>query len=128
MQPEHVKIAAPDYWNAVCQLRTRLSPKELLSELLRSEQLAGRQRPARWASRCLDLDLLLYDQQQISVPGLEVPHPGIACRVFVLRPLFDLAPALLVPPLGRSVSELLAALAELPDGIIRTVADWQQIV
>lgn len=92
----------PDYVNAVVALNTRLSATALLAELQHIETAHGRQRNQRWAARTLDLDLLLYGQQQIDQTGLTVPHPGIAQRNFVLQPLLDLAPELHIPGLGAA--------------------------
>ena len=102
----------PDYVNAVCTFLSTHAPHELLAELQRIEREAGRVRPAaRWSARTLDLDLLLYGERVLDTPDLVIPHPGIAERAFVLRPLADLEPALVVPGRGR-VDELLAALGE----------------
>ena len=99
----------PRYLNAVLEVETVLPPRALLA-LLRSIEQAGHRSRAgvRWGARTLDLDLLLYGDRVISEPGLVVPHPGIASRAFVLAPLAELAPALVVPGLGRTVEALLA--------------------
>lgn len=97
----------PPYINAVCTFSTRLMPLNLLAELQRIENDHGRQRTAtRWTARPLDLDVLLYGEQSINTPVLTVPHPGIAERSFVLWPLADLSPELVVPGVG-TVAELL---------------------
>ena len=90
----------PDYVNAVTRLETRLSARELLAALLRIERSHKRQRTQRWAARTLDLDLLVYGDALIQDPLLQVPHPRLAKRPFVLYPLFDLAPSLQIPGLG----------------------------
>jgi len=96
----------PDFINAVAGLLTRLNAVELLSELKAIERDMGRASPpVRWGPRIIDLDLLLYDAQVIEEPGLIVPHPGIHERNFVLYPLADIAPTLLIPGHG-SVGEL----------------------
>ncbi len=99
----------PDHLNAVVALDTRLSPRALLRTLHGLERAAGRDhaRP-RWAPRPLDLDVLLYGRRQIDVPGLTVPHPSLAVRRFVLQPLADVAPDLVVPGHDHTVAELLA--------------------
>jgi 2-amino-4-hydroxy-6-hydroxymethyldihydropteridine diphosphokinase len=100
----------PRYLNAVLEVETVLPPRALLEVLQRVEAAAHRRRGgARWGARTLDLDLLLYGDRAISEPGLTVPHPGVASRPFVLAPLAELAPALVVPGTGRTVAELLAA-------------------
>jgi len=92
----------PDYVNAVAGVLTRKSPEELLAQMQILEQRLGRVRTAddRWGPRIIDLDLLVYGNVQRSIPGLNLPHPGIAERNFVLFPLRDIAPTLLVPGQG----------------------------
>lgn len=98
-------IEQPDFVNAVAALLTQLSAMELLQELQRIESLRGRERgDIRWGPRVLDLDLLVYSDQQIAEPRLIVPHPGIGVRNFVLLPLAEIAPELNVPGLGRCAS------------------------
>lgn len=92
-----VEASGPDYINAVAELRTRLSAHELLTQLQRLEQQAGRERPWRNAPRTLDLDLLLYGELRLDDPVLTLPHPRMGERAFVLRPLADIAPALVSP-------------------------------
>lgn len=87
-----VDAVGPDFINAVAQLRTTLSPYELLAALQRLEQAAGRQRPYRNAPRTLDLDLLLYADLQQDDPMLTLPHPRMTQRAFVLVPLAEIAP------------------------------------
>jgi 2-amino-4-hydroxy-6-hydroxymethyldihydropteridine diphosphokinase len=100
----------PRFLNAVLELETPLTARALLNLLARVELAAHRRRDgARWGARTLDLDLLLYGDRVVSEPGLEVPHPGIARRPFVLAPLAELAPALVVPTTGATVERLLAA-------------------
>jgi 2-amino-4-hydroxy-6-hydroxymethyldihydropteridine diphosphokinase len=99
----------PRYLNAVLELETSLTAPALLDLLRRTELAAGRKRGARWSARTLDLDLLLYGYLVLDTPGLAVPHPGIACRRFVLEPLAELCPDRLVPRTGTSVARLLAA-------------------
>ncbi|MBS0003011.1 MAG: 2-amino-4-hydroxy-6-hydroxymethyldihydropteridine diphosphokinase [Thioalkalivibrio sp.] len=91
----------PDYVNAVARLETRLEPCALLHRLQAIEVACGRRRDAtRWGPRLLDLDLLLFGEEVIDEPGLRVPHPGIAERDFVLLPLLELAPGLMIPGHG----------------------------
>ncbi|KAF0279940.1 2-amino-4-hydroxy-6-hydroxymethyldihydropteridine diphosphokinase [Spiribacter aquaticus] len=109
----------PDYVNAVAALETGLDPQALLTRLQALEAAAGRDRSGRrWGPRPLDLDLLVYDDRQISAPALTVPHPGIAQRAFVLVPWAEIAPDWRIPGLGR-VRELAAAL----DGAALTVEE-----
>ncbi|CAN5826429.1 2-amino-4-hydroxy-6-hydroxymethyldihydropteridinediphosphokinase [soil metagenome] len=90
-----------DYLNAVVELRTQLAPRELLEALFRIEDAHGRDRPYRNAPRTLDLDLLLFGDTQLQTPVLTVPHPRLHERAFVLRPLAEIAPALLIPGRGE---------------------------
>ncbi|HEY3322155.1 MAG TPA: 2-amino-4-hydroxy-6-hydroxymethyldihydropteridine diphosphokinase [Planctomycetota bacterium] len=103
----------PMYINAAAQLRTSLNPRELLHVLLEIERQLGRIRPMgqRNAARTIDLDLLLYDDLIVREPDLEIPHPRLHERRFVLVPLCELAPELSHPVLGKSMRELLLALA-----------------
>lgn len=87
----------PDFINAVACLHTALSPLALLAQLQAIEQQQGRQRLRHWGPRSLDLDLLLYGNQQIDLPELTVPHPGLSLRDFVLLPLQELAGNLQLP-------------------------------
>ena len=90
----------PDYLNAVAHLRTALSPRELLDHLLAIEHAHGRTRSAPNAPRTLDLDLLVHGTRQVDEPGLVVPHPRLHERAFVVLPLAEVAPMLVVPGLG----------------------------
>ena len=92
-----VDAGGPDYLNAVAQLETALSAPDLLAQLQRLEQDAGRERPYRNAPRTLDLDLLLYGSARIDSDRLTVPHPRMRERAFVLLPLAELAPRLVTP-------------------------------
>ncbi len=94
--------AQPDYINAVAVVDTRLDAHALLGALQVIETAHGRDRSAgRWSSRTLDLDLLLYGEDRYDDAQLTVPHPGIAEREFVLYPLAEVEPELLVPGLGH---------------------------
>jgi 2-amino-4-hydroxy-6-hydroxymethyldihydropteridine diphosphokinase len=104
------KLDQPDFINAVARLETALAPAELLHRLLAMEQRHGRVRGARNAPRTLDLDLLLYGDAVIDAPGLQVPHPRMHERAFVLLPLDEVSPGLTVPGRGP-VSALLGEVA-----------------
>ncbi len=91
----------PDYCNAVAVVETALEARELLRACQRIEQAQGRIRDAvRWGPRPLDLDLLLYGDCVSQVPELILPHPGLAQRPFVLYPLLELDPGLVIPGWG----------------------------
>jgi 2-amino-4-hydroxy-6-hydroxymethyldihydropteridine diphosphokinase len=107
----------PRFVNAVVMLETELAPRELLQGLLVIEQEFGRERKAGIANgpRTLDLDILLFGVLQIREPGLEIPHPRLAERAFVLIPLNEIAPQAVVPGLTGSVQQLLISLRESID-------------
>jgi 2-amino-4-hydroxy-6-hydroxymethyldihydropteridine diphosphokinase len=86
--------SGPDFVNAVAQLSTSLTAPDLLRELQRIENAAGRERPYRNAPRTLDLDLLLFGSARIDSPKLQVPHPRMHLRAFVLVPFAEIAPGL----------------------------------
>lgn len=92
----------PDYCNAVAEMRTELNPHDLLDRLQMIERKQGRLRVPgeRWTPRTLDLDILLYGQNQISDDRLQIPHPGIAERNFVVFPLMDLVDDIEIPGQG----------------------------
>lgn len=96
----------PAYLNQVVALKTGLAARELIRLLLEIEVQLGRRRTRPGASRVIDLDLLLYGDVVIDEPGLAVPHPRMHLRSFVLVPLAEIAPEVLVPGLARSVLEL----------------------
>lgn len=95
-----VDAVGPDFLNAVAELSTCLSPLELLRQLQSIELAHGRQRPFRHAPRTLDLDLLLYGERQCDTSELQLPHPRMHQRAFVLLPLAELAPDAQIPGLG----------------------------
>ena len=99
----------PRFLNAVVELSTDLPARDLLHALLAIERDQGRDRSReeRWGPRRLDLDLLLYGEEVIDEPDLTVPHPRLAERLFVLEPLHELAPGLVLPD-GTPVRDLLA--------------------
>jgi 2-amino-4-hydroxy-6-hydroxymethyldihydropteridine diphosphokinase len=101
----------PRFLNGAAELRTELAPRELLELLLSLEARFGRDRSAGppQGPRTLDLDLLLYGAERLAEPGLELPHPRLHERLFVLRPLAELDPALEVPGKGP-IQGLLAGL------------------
>jgi 2-amino-4-hydroxy-6-hydroxymethyldihydropteridine diphosphokinase len=107
----------PRFLNAVIALETDLAPRPLLDALLSIERFFGRDRSASVPNgpRTLDLDILLYGDLILTETGLEVPHPRLAQRVFVLVPLAEIAPGLRVPSSGLTPAQLLANLQPLAD-------------
>jgi 2-amino-4-hydroxy-6-hydroxymethyldihydropteridine diphosphokinase len=115
-----VDADGPDFLNAVVELRTRLEPQALLERLLDLEARFGRPRDdarigrgARHEARTLDLDLLMVGARRIDTPTLQVPHPRMHQRAFVLAPLSDIAPELELHD-GRTVAQALAQLPGVP--------------
>lgn len=101
----------PDFINAAVGLLTQLSAVELLAELKALERALGREAPVvRWGPRRIDFDLSVFGAERIQTEALTVPHPGVPVRNFVLYPLLDIAPDLLVPGHGR-IRELASRVA-----------------
>lgn len=96
----------PDYVNAVAKLSTSLAPEALLDSLQKIELEQGRQRKSeRWGPRTLDLDILLFANDIINTPRLVVPHYGLCQREFVVYPLLELEPELILPD-GRTLHSI----------------------
>ena len=91
----------PDFINAVCQIETELSATELLAALQKVEIEQGRIKKRRWGERLIDLDILLYGQEALDSADLTIPHSQIALRDFVLIPLAEVSPGLVIPNLGE---------------------------
>jgi len=96
----------PDYVNAVMAVATDLPPIDLLRVLQAIENNSGRVRAERWGARTLDLDIVLYGDEVINLPDLIVPHVGLTERAFVLYPLHEIAPQLVIPNKGKLVDLL----------------------
>lgn len=104
----------PNFLNAVAHLETELSPQQLLWNLMLIERRLGRVRTQRWGPRTIDLDLLIYDDLVIDEDGLQVPHPELSKRSFVLVPLVELEPLLIHPVTGETMLSLLQRLGARP--------------
>lgn len=102
----------PDFLNQVLLVETDLKARELLATLLHIEQELGRIRQQKNGPRTIDLDILLFNDEVILEPGLQIPHPRMASRRFVLAPLAEIAGELIHPVLAKSIRQLLA---ECPD-------------
>lgn len=98
-----------DFLNQVIEVETTLAPVAILTQLLAIEQLFGRVRDVRWGPRSIDLDLLLQGDVQLKTELLEVPHPRMQDRKFILIPLVEIAPDVLHPGLGLTSEALLKA-------------------
>lgn len=102
----------PKYLNAAAEIETELDPKSLLRVLLSIEEYAGRVREERWGPRMLDLDILVYDDLVDLGGDPALPHPRMNERAFVLAPLAEIAPRLVVPGTDMNVLELLGQLED----------------
>jgi 2-amino-4-hydroxy-6-hydroxymethyldihydropteridine diphosphokinase len=117
--PPWGKLDQPDFLNAAAEVSTGLAPRALLDLCLDAERRLKRVREERWGPRLIDIDILVFGDRIIHETGLEVPHPRMLERAFVLAPLAEIAPGLAVE--GKTVSERLAAvdasgIEQLPSG------------
>jgi 2-amino-4-hydroxy-6-hydroxymethyldihydropteridine diphosphokinase len=103
----------PWFLNIALEIRTELTSRELLNACREVEAEHGRIRTFQGAPRTLDVDILLFESQIIEEPDLQIPHPRMAQRRFVLEPLAEIAPNILHPTLGKSIQELLAVCLDL---------------
>jgi len=123
-ETEPVDVGGDWFFNGVVEIETSLPPHALLEVLLRVEEACGRPREReKGAARVLDLDLLLYEDRVLEEPHLQLPHPRMHLRRFVLAPLAELQPDLIHPRLGISVTELLARLPVVPQ-VRPILQDW----
>ncbi len=99
----------PDYLNGCVIIQTMLTPHALLETLLTIEKQFGRVRRERWGPRTLDLDLLLFDDLVLEIPSLQIPHPRMTERAFVLVPLAEIAPNWIEPVSGKAIAQLVQA-------------------
>jgi 2-amino-4-hydroxy-6-hydroxymethyldihydropteridine diphosphokinase len=116
------KIDQDWFVNAVVRIDTSLSPEELLKACLSIEQEMGRTRSEKWGPRLIDLDILFYDDLILKREGLEIPHPGIPKRSFVLVPMNEIAPDCIHPQLKKPVKTLLEEIKN-PQQVQRMASD-----
>jgi len=118
------KTDQPEFLNMAALVETTLVPEELLAFCLELERAGGRERGERWGPRTLDIDILTYGEEATDRPGLQLPHPRIAERAFVLAPLAEIAPDRMIG--GRTVAKLLEAVAD--DTIRRDDAATRRLI
>ena len=123
--PPWGKTDQPDFLNAAAEIATGHTPRALLSFCLEAERALKRERRERWGPRIIDIDILIYGEHAVHEAGLDIPHPRMLERAFVLAPLAEIAPQL--PIAGKPVSEWLAAVDAA--GIVRqpTGAGWWRV-
>jgi 2-amino-4-hydroxy-6-hydroxymethyldihydropteridine diphosphokinase len=120
--PPWGKLDQPDFLNAAAEILTGLAPRAFLDLCLDAERRLKRERTERWGPRLIDIDILMFGERRIDEPGLEVPHPRMAQRAFVLVPLAEIAPELEIG--GRPLASYLdtvdrAGIVKVPSG-----PDW----
>lgn len=103
----------PDFLNQVLLIETYLSPIDLLGAVQWIEDTMGRVRERKWGERLIDIDILFYDNQIIDLPRLQIPHPGIPDRNFVLAPLREIAADFVHPSFQKSIETLSLACTDL---------------
>ncbi len=105
-QTQPVGPVQPLFWNGCALLKVQIDPHTLLQILLGIEQQFGRVRRERWGPRILDLDVLLFGDLILKTPDLEIPHPRMTERAFVLAPLAEIAPDWIDPVSGQTIAQL----------------------
>jgi len=110
----------PDFLNMVMYIETLKTPAELLTSILNIETTLGRHRNVKWGPRIIDIDILLFNNDVIDIPGLVIPHPFMQDRRFTLRPLAEIAPDYVHPKLNKTIKELLE---NCPDKLEVVISD-----
>jgi 2-amino-4-hydroxy-6-hydroxymethyldihydropteridine diphosphokinase len=114
----------PDYWNAMAEVTTSFAPLQVLGRLHVLEAKAGRVRRTRWDARSLDLDLCIFDTLVLHATDLVLPHAEILKRSFVLAPLAELAPSLIIPGTDLTAAAALATCVNAPQDILEVRKRW----
>ncbi|MCQ8872557.1 2-amino-4-hydroxy-6-hydroxymethyldihydropteridine diphosphokinase [Mesorhizobium sp. LMG17149] len=120
--PPWGKLDQPDFLNAAAEISTVLAPRALLDLCLDAERKLKRVREERWGPRLIDIDILVFGDRVIHETGLEVPHPRMLERAFVLAPLAEIAPGLVVS--GRSITDRLVAVDTSGIERLSSGRDW----
>ncbi|MER9950600.1 MULTISPECIES: 2-amino-4-hydroxy-6-hydroxymethyldihydropteridine diphosphokinase [unclassified Mesorhizobium] len=120
--PPWGKLDQPDFLNAAAAISTGLAPRALLDLCLDAERKLKRVREERWGPRLIDIDILVFGERVIHETGLEVPHPRMLERAFVLAPLAEIAPSLVVS--GRSIADRLVAVDTSGIERLSSGRDW----
>lgn len=115
-------VVQPDFLNCVAEVRTNLSPKDLLDLCLGTENALKRVRKQPGGPRVIDVDVLTYSGRTLKQPGLEIPHPRMTQRAFVLMPLREIAPDLTLG--GRSLDDLLQNVDREGISIVESGGNW----
>jgi len=106
------KTDQPDFYNQVVEIRSSINPEELLNKILALEKRLGRIRKEKWGTREIDIDILFVGDQTIATTTLNVPHPEIQNRKFVLAPLAEIASEFIHPTTRKTIKEMLALCAD----------------
>lgn len=120
--PPWGEVVQPDFLNCVAAIRTSLPPRDLLDLCLGTENALKRVRKQPGGPRVIDVDVLTYSGQTLKQPGLEIPHPRMTLRAFVLLPLREIAPELTLN--GRSLDDLLRNVDREGIAIVEQGSDW----
>ncbi len=96
----------PDFLNAVAEIETGTAPRELLTTIREIERNIGREKTFKWGPRIIDIDVLLYGEQRLAEENLEIPHPEMHNRAFVLTPLAEIAPEIIHPVLNLTAQQM----------------------
>ncbi|WP_242928575.1 2-amino-4-hydroxy-6-hydroxymethyldihydropteridine diphosphokinase [Pontibacter vulgaris] len=106
------KTDQPAFLNQVLEVKTELTPEQVLQRINAIEHELGRIRQEHWGARVIDIDILFYDSLVLQTQRLTIPHPQLHLRRFTLMPIAELAPELVHPVLGQSISQLLKSCAD----------------